>query len=88
MCTLFTTSHSYLNDLDRIAAANYVPNEQDILRARAKTTGITETEFDVDNVHFRYVTQLLVCTSPESAEWLMSGVNEASARNGFTASKT
>lgn len=45
---------SYFNDIDRIAASDFVPNEQDILRCRAKTTGITETEFDVEGVHFRY----------------------------------
>jgi translation elongation factor EF-1alpha len=32
-----------------------VPDEQDILRSRAKTTGIIETEFEVDNLYFRLV---------------------------------
>eukprot|EP01100_Stratorugosa_tubuloviscum_P004746 TRINITY_DN219_c1_g1_i1.p1 TRINITY_DN219_c1_g1~~TRINITY_DN219_c1_g1_i1.p1 ORF type:complete len:355 (-),score=144.66 TRINITY_DN219_c1_g1_i1:119-1183(-) len=45
----------YLENIDRIAAPNYIPDEQDVLRARAKTTGITETEFDVKQNHFRLV---------------------------------
>lgn len=46
---------SYLTNIDRIAAEGYVPNEQDILRARATTTGVYETEFDVSGAHFRMV---------------------------------
>jgi len=45
----------YLNDVDRISAEGYIPNEQDILRARATTTGIYETEFDVEHAHFRMI---------------------------------
>uniref|UniRef100_A0ACB8F4R0 Guanine nucleotide-binding protein G(T) subunit alpha-2 n=1 Tax=Sphaerodactylus townsendi TaxID=933632 RepID=A0ACB8F4R0_9SAUR len=43
----------YLNDLDRITAANYLPNEQDVLRSRVKTTGIIETRFSVKDLNFR-----------------------------------
>jgi len=43
----------YLDELDRIAESNYSPNEQDILRARVKTTGIMEIEFKIDNVNFK-----------------------------------
>ena len=46
---------SYIASVDRIAADGYVPDEQDILRARATTTGVYETEFEVNNAHFRYV---------------------------------
>ena len=45
---------SYLNDLDRIAAPGYVPNEQDVLHSRVKTTGIIETQFSFKDLHFRY----------------------------------
>ena len=45
---------SYLNDLDRIAAPDYVPNEQDVLHSRVKTTGIIETQFSFKDLHFRY----------------------------------
>jgi GTPase SAR1 family protein len=45
----------YFANIDRIGAEGYIPNEQDILRSRAKTTGIIEIEFDVEEVHFRMV---------------------------------
>lgn len=45
----------YMTEIDRIAADGYVPHEQDILRARATTTGVYETEFDVSGAHFRMV---------------------------------
>lgn len=45
---------SYFDDLQRLAATSYIPNEQDILRARAPTTGIIEYPFDLDTIIFRY----------------------------------
>merc|ERR1711991_1235331 len=44
-----------MDNLDRIAAAGFVPSQQDVLRCRARTTGIHETEFDVNELHFRMV---------------------------------
>lgn len=44
---------SYLEDMARIEAADYLPTVQDILRARAPTTGIIEYPFDVDSIIFR-----------------------------------
>lgn len=46
---------SYLADLARIEATEYLPTEQDILRARAPTTGIIEYPFDLDGIVFRYI---------------------------------
>ncbi|KAK3533122.1 hypothetical protein QTP70_007806 [Hemibagrus guttatus] len=43
----------YLDSLDRIGAADYLPTEQDILRSRVKTTGIVETHFSFKNLSFR-----------------------------------
>ena len=43
----------YFDAIERIAAEDYIPTEQDVLRSRAKTTGIIETEFEVDGVKFR-----------------------------------
>lgn len=40
--------------MDRIAAPGYVPNEQDVLHSRVKTTGIIETQFSFKDLHFRY----------------------------------
>ena len=51
---LFYFFISYLNDLDRITAPGYVPNEQDVLHSRVKTTGIIETQFSFKDLHFRY----------------------------------
>ncbi|XP_066138652.1 G protein alpha q subunit [Euwallacea fornicatus] len=45
----------YLSDLDRIKSDDYLPTEQDILRARAPTTGILEYPFDLDSIIFRMV---------------------------------
>eukprot|EP01104_Vermistella_antarctica_P020390 TRINITY_DN8702_c0_g1_i1.p1 TRINITY_DN8702_c0_g1~~TRINITY_DN8702_c0_g1_i1.p1 ORF type:complete len:354 (-),score=109.00 TRINITY_DN8702_c0_g1_i1:378-1439(-) len=45
----------YFENIERVASAGYVPNESDILRSRAKTTGIIETDFKVDSTRFRMV---------------------------------
>lgn len=45
---------SYLSDLERIESPDFLPTEQDILRARAPTTGILEYPFDLDSIIFRY----------------------------------
>lgn len=43
----------YLNALDRLSNAGYVPTEQDVLRTRVKTTGIVETHFIFKELHFK-----------------------------------
>lgn len=45
---------SYLNDLDRISQATYIPTQQDVLRTRVKTTGIVETHFTFKDLHFKW----------------------------------
>jgi len=45
----------FFDAIDRIKDPNYCPNETDIINCRSKTTGITETEFDIENMHFRLV---------------------------------
>jgi guanine nucleotide-binding protein G(i) subunit alpha len=45
----------YFQNIDRIAQDNYVPTEQDVLRSRAKTTGIIETEFVLEKTKFKMV---------------------------------
>jgi hypothetical protein len=44
-----------LENAPRIAAANYTPSTEDILRCRARTTGIHEILFKVQMFHFRMV---------------------------------
>ncbi|KAJ8041779.1 Guanine nucleotide-binding protein G(o) subunit alpha [Holothuria leucospilota] len=43
----------FLDSLERIGDPNYLPNEQDILRTRVKTTGIVETHFTFRNLQFK-----------------------------------
>ncbi len=43
----------YFNSIDRMAAPNYMPTDQDILRSRVKTTGITETTFKVGELTYK-----------------------------------
>ncbi|XP_055847325.1 G protein alpha q subunit isoform X4 [Episyrphus balteatus] len=45
----------YLSDLPRIEKPDFLPTEQDILRARVPTTGILEYPFDLDGIVFRMV---------------------------------
>jgi len=44
---------SFLDDLDRLGAKDYMPTEQDILRTRVKTTGIVEVHFHFKNLNFK-----------------------------------
>lgn len=43
----------YFENFDRIKAAGYIPDVQDVLRSRKATTGIHEFIFDLDEVVFR-----------------------------------
>jgi guanine nucleotide-binding protein G(i) subunit alpha len=43
----------YFGAIDRMADPRYLPTDQDILRSRVKTTGITETTFKVGELTYR-----------------------------------
>lgn len=43
----------FLNSLQRISAPGYIPNQQDVLRTRVKTTGIVETKFRYRGLSFK-----------------------------------
>lgn len=43
----------YFQDLDRLFDPDWLPNDQDMLHARLRTTGITETYFDLKEMAFR-----------------------------------
>ncbi|GLH08569.1 hypothetical protein R5R35_013635 [Gryllus longicercus] len=45
----------YLTEINRVAAPDYLPTEQDILRVRVPTTGIIEYPFDLEEIRFRMV---------------------------------
>ncbi|OLY79205.1 Guanine nucleotide-binding protein subunit alpha [Smittium mucronatum] len=51
MC--FARLFSYFDNIDRISGSDYVPNDQDVLRSRVKTTGINETLFKVGDLTYR-----------------------------------
>ncbi|ELU42003.1 putative G-protein alpha subunit [Rhizoctonia solani AG-1 IA] len=44
---LMDSAGYFFAQVQRICSKGYVPNENDVLRARAKTTGITETRFNM-----------------------------------------
>ncbi|ORY05031.1 guanine nucleotide binding protein, alpha subunit [Basidiobolus meristosporus CBS 931.73] len=43
----------YFDSIDRISQPEYIPNDQDVLRSRVKTTGITETTFRIGELIYR-----------------------------------
>ncbi|KAF9457920.1 guanine nucleotide binding protein, alpha subunit [Collybia nuda] len=38
----------FLNDLERVTALNYMPNDDDVLKARLKTVGVSEYKFEME----------------------------------------
>jgi guanine nucleotide-binding protein G(o) subunit alpha len=50
---LIDSAQYFLDNLDRIGSAGYLPNEQDVLRTRVKTTGIVEVKFAYKNLNIR-----------------------------------
>jgi hypothetical protein len=42
----------YFNDVDRLAVADYLPEEQDVLRSRVRTTGIVQSDFVIKSMAF------------------------------------
>lgn len=43
----------YFDAIKRISSSDYTPSDQDILRARVKTTGITETHFKIGELTYK-----------------------------------
>merc|ERR1711977_535165 len=43
----------FFQDLDRLFNKEFIPTDQDVLRARLRTTGITETVFDLGSLQYR-----------------------------------
>jgi len=50
---LIDSTEYFFNKIDELGEENYLPNEQDVLRCRVRTTGIVENEFSVDGTTFR-----------------------------------
>lgn len=47
---VFSCVSSYFDSAARLGSQDYVPSDQDILRSRVKTTGLTEERFQVGPV--------------------------------------
>ncbi|KAK4694758.1 hypothetical protein P7C71_g2875, partial [Lecanoromycetidae sp. Uapishka_2] len=43
---------SYYTNIDRLFAKDYLPSDQDVLRSRLRTTGITETLFELGQLNY------------------------------------
>ncbi|PWN46267.1 putative guanine nucleotide-binding protein alpha-1 subunit [Ceraceosorus guamensis] len=43
----------YFDSVERMAQPNYLPTDQDVLRSRVKTTGITETHFQIGELNYK-----------------------------------
>lgn len=43
----------FCDDIDRLWGQDYIPTDQDLLRSRLRTTGITETLFDLGQLTYR-----------------------------------
>ncbi|KAL4608106.1 guanine nucleotide-binding protein subunit alpha-11-like [Arapaima gigas] len=52
---LLDSTEYYMTNLDRIAAPDYVPTAQDVLRVRVPTTGINDYSFTVEKISLRIV---------------------------------
>ncbi|XP_061739192.1 guanine nucleotide-binding protein subunit alpha-11-like [Nerophis ophidion] len=52
---LLDSTEYYMNNLERIAAPDYIPTEQDVLRVRFPTTGINDYSFTIEKITLRIV---------------------------------
>ncbi|KAG0652939.1 glycoprotein2 [Hyphodiscus hymeniophilus] len=50
---LFDNLEYFFLDLERLFSKDFIPTDQDVLRARLRTTGITETNFDLGSLQYR-----------------------------------
>jgi type III secretion system FlhB-like substrate exporter len=49
------SSRYFMKNIDRLSCTDYIPTDQDILRCRVRTTGITQTIFKVNELLYRVV---------------------------------
>eukprot|EP01087_Luapelamoeba_hula_P025015 TRINITY_DN971_c0_g1_i3.p1 TRINITY_DN971_c0_g1~~TRINITY_DN971_c0_g1_i3.p1 ORF type:complete len:396 (-),score=43.65 TRINITY_DN971_c0_g1_i3:1033-2091(-) len=52
---LNASAEYFLKDLDRISREDYMPSDQDMLRARLRTTAVQETAWKLDGFNFRMI---------------------------------
>lgn len=53
MTLAFPDVRSFFDSIDRIAMPDYLPDNNDMLRVRKKTTGVLETKFETGGLFFR-----------------------------------
>jgi len=49
------SSKYFLKNLDRLSGSDYIPTDQDILRCRVRTTGISQNIFKINDLTYRVV---------------------------------
>lgn len=73
--------NSFFEHAKRIAEADFIPNEADVLRARTKTTGIYDTRFTMGQLSIQYDIPhcfvgffffLLLCSISFILTWVLS----------------
>lgn len=90
---LMDSASYFFGEVRRICERGYIPIEDDVLRARAKTTGITETRFNIGQLSIQSVTSLQTlrpyCAdlSSHQSACLMSAASGQSERSGYIASR-
>lgn len=52
-CYLLLKSSSFYSHIDRLFEPGWMPDNQDMLHSRLRTTGITETLFELGHLNFR-----------------------------------
>lgn len=52
---LFDNTPYYFKNVERFASADFLPDLDDVLRVRAKTSGVLETAFTWDKIHFKLI---------------------------------
>ncbi len=52
---MFDSGLYFVNEVDRLSSETYLPSDEDILRCRVTTTGITETNFTIGTMTYKMV---------------------------------
>lgn len=80
---MLDSAQYFFQNLDRITQADYTPTVDDLLRCRAKTTGIQELHLEIEKHKFmyRFLPPLRLCTSPLLICLLLSIVDVGGQRS-------
>ncbi|XP_065355975.1 guanine nucleotide-binding protein G(q) subunit alpha-like [Calliphora vicina] len=65
---LHDSTKYYMNEIDHIALTDYMPTDQDILRAHIPSTGLSDYRFKVNNRYFRMIGMAGLRSEPR--KWL------------------